>query len=173
MNTKLIGIAMLAFGLTACGERNGTATASNETAAASAPIALGTTGHAQGVDMTVTDVTTPKQIGMAGMGPKAEATETFVVVAYTIKNTAAKALPLTERPTFSLVDGGGHTYEPDPSGTMMAAGMMKDPSGMASDLNPNVSAKTMVAWKIDKKAFDKAAWKVVAATDPALTFALK
>lgn len=160
--------------LTACG--GGTTTASNETkteSAAAAPIAFKQAGKAEGVDFTVIAVDTPKQIGPAGIGPKAEAGETFVVVSYMIKNTGSKQLSFMDRPGLSLVDAKGQSYAPDDMATPMAGGMMDDPTGTSSDLNPNVSAKTKAAWKVDKAAFDKGSWKLVVASDPQLTFALK
>lgn len=164
--------ALAAF-LTAC-DGGSTTTASNETTTeTTAPVALKQTGKAEGVDFTVTAVDTPRQIGPAGVGPKAEAGETFVVISYTIKNTGSKLLPFMDRPGLSLVDAKGQTYAPDDMATPMAGGMMDDPTGISSDLNPNVSAKTKAAWKVDKAAFDKGTWKLVVASDPQLTFALK
>ncbi len=136
-------------------------------------IAVGEPGKAGAVQFTVTAVSTTGQIGPAPVGAKAEPGETFVVVSYTIKNVGSATLPFVDRPGVTLVDVKGQSYEPDMSSSMMAAGMMSDTSGMASDLNPNVSAKTKVAWKVDKAAFDKASWTAVTGTDPALTFALK
>ncbi len=171
-----MAIALATF-LTACGGGAPSQPAANgvDTAAqtSSPAIAVGKPGKAGAVQFTVTAVSTTGQIGPAPVGAKAEAGETFVVVSYTIKNVGDATLPFADRPGVTLVDGKGQSYEPDMSSSMMAAGMMSDTSGMASDLNPNVSAKTKVAWKVDKAAFDKASWKVVVATDPALTFALK
>ena len=167
----------LLLALSACGGGSGSSAGGNNVTASSptsAAIAVGKPGMATGVDFTVTSVSTTSQVGPAMVGgPKAEAGETFVVVSYTLKDTADKPLPFAERPALSLVDGKGQTYAPDMPATMMAGGMMTDPTGMSSDLNPNVSAKTKAAWKVDKTAFDKATWRVVVGTDPALTFALK
>ena len=166
----------LAFVLSACGESSQQTAGTDAAAAAqiaTPPTAKGKTGKAENVDFTITSVDQPSQVGMAGMGPKAEAGETFVVVSYTLKNTGTGALPLMERPSLSLIDPSGTSYSPDDSATLMAAGMMDDPSGMASDLNPNVSAKSKAAWKVDKAAFDRATWTLAVAADPTLTFALK
>lgn len=177
MNKHTYMVIALAAVLTACGGGSPSQPAGNGVDAAahsSTPaIAVGEPGKAGAVQFIVTSVSTTGQIGPAPVGAKAEAGETFVVVSYTIKNVGDATLPFADRPGVTLVDGKGQSYEPDMSSSMMAAGMMSDTSGMASDLNPNVSAKTKVAWKIDKAAFDKASWKVVVATDPALTFALK
>ena len=160
--------------LSACGEGSSSQTANTSVAAAETPpLPIKRTGSAEGVDVTVTDVATPKQIGPAPVGLKAEGGETFVVVSYTIKNTGGKALGLMDRPELSLIDASGTTYAPDQTATPMAAVSMDDPSGIASDLNPNVSANTKAVWKIDKSAFDRGTWKLVLASDPKLTFALK
>lgn len=142
-------------------------------APASPPIALGKDGRAEDWAVTVTDVTTPKQIGYAGVGPKAEAGETFVVVAYKLKNVSSRPLPPSERPTLTLVDAHGQSYTPDETASGLASIHMEDTGGFSADLNPNVSAKDAAAWKLDAKAFDRGAWRVVAATDPRLTFALQ
>lgn len=168
-----ISIALAAL-LTACGGGAPSQPAANAVEQSGSPvIAVGETGKAEGIDLTVTDVAQKSQLGPAGVGPKAEKGETFVVVSYTLKNTADKSLPLMERPMLTLIDATGRTYAADDASSLMAAGMMDDPSGMAADLNPNVSAKTKAAWKVDKAAFKTADWKLVVATDPALTFALK
>jgi len=176
-NSMNLSVALaLVTCLAACGEGSSAGGNTNDTttaAPAAQPLPLGQAGVADGLDFTVTGVATPSQIGPAGVGPKAEAGETFVVVSYTIKNTADKPLPLMERPGLELVDSNGQTYAPDDLASPVAAGMMDDPTGMVADLNPNVSAKTKAAWKIDKAAFDKATWKLVLGSDPQLTFALK
>lgn len=136
------------------------------------PIALGETGKGKGVDFTITKVTTTSQIGPAGSGPKAEPTETFVVVHYTIKNTSGAALSAMDRPAISLVDAKGQRYVTDDMAGIMVGVLMDDASGMSADLNPGVSAKTGTAWKVAKDGFDKATWRIVVETDPALTFAL-
>lgn len=174
---RLVLALACAAPLAACGD-DATTTASADGAQAAPepaapPLAYGKTGKATGVDFTVTSVTTPNQIGPSGIGPKVEAGETFVVVSYTLKNTGDATLPLMERPGLSLIDPKGNSYTPDELASPMAAGMMTDMSGMASDLNPNVSAKTKAAWKVDKAAFDPATWRLAVASDPQLTFALK
>lgn len=136
------------------------------------PVAIGQTGKAKGVDFTVTKVRITNQVGPAGIGPKAEAGETFVVVNYTLKNTSSEPLTLMERPDLTLIDGNGQSYAADDVAGVMVGGMMDDASGMVADLNPGVSAKTGTAWKVAKEGFDKASWRLVVNTDPVLTFAL-
>lgn len=169
--TKASIIAALLL-LSACGEPSQT-TGGEATAQPEAkPVALGEAGKAKGVDFTVTKVKITNQVGPAGIGPKAEAGETFVVVNYTIKNTSSEPLTLMERPTLTLIDGNGQGYSVDDVAGVMVGGMMDDASGMVADLNPGVSAKTGTAWKVAKQGFDKASWRLVVNTDPVLTFAL-
>lgn len=171
---KTIYIA-LALLLSACdggGSSASNTQATTAAAPASEPIALKKVGKADGLEVTVAKVTTPKQIGPQGVGGKAEAGETYVVVEYTIKNTGKAALPFLEWPKFSLIDPSGRALPADDMMGAMSAATMADASGMASDLNPGVSAKARAAWKIGA-AFDKATWKLVLASDPQLTFALK
>lgn len=177
MNKPTYFTLVLSALLSACDSGSGSADSGTNAVAHSAPAAasipLGQTGKADGLDFTVTAVATPSQVGPTEAGIKAEAGETFVVVSYTMKNTSKKSLPLMERPGLEIVDGKGQSYAPDTIASPMAAVLMNNPSGMPADLNPNISAKTKAAWKIDKAAFDKATWKLVLASDPQLTFALK
>ncbi len=176
MNAKplTLGLAFAAL-LAACGadpQPSGNTPAEiSQTDPAPVPV-----GHAASTDeatFTVTAVTTPKQIGPQGVGGKAAAGETYVVVDYTIKNTGGSTLPFMEWPKFSLVSPSGQTIASDDMAGAMSASTMEDPSGMASDLNPGVSAKARTAWKIDASTFDKKTWKLVLASDPQLTFALQ
>ena len=172
---RYIALALTAL-ISGCGDETTTATPNSEASAPAKdtpPIALKQTGNATGVDFTVTDVATPNQIGPGGIGPKAEAGETFVVVSYTLKNTGGAQLPMMERPGLSLIDSKGQSFPADEMATAMAGGMMDDPSGMVSDLSPNVLAKSKAAWKLDKAAFDRGTWRLIVASDPQLTFALR
>lgn len=168
--TKLIMMLFAAALLAGCD--GGTATKSATTSDAPA-IAVNKVGKATRLDFTVTAVKATTQVGPVGVGPKAEAGETFVVVDYTLKNTADKPLTYAERPAINLIDGKGQTYAADEIASATAGAMAKDPSGMVSDLNPNVAARTEAVWKVDKAAFDRKTWKLVVASDPQLTFALK
>lgn len=136
------------------------------------PIGIGQTGKAGGIEVTVTAAKTTGQIGPAEAGLTAGPEEIYVVVNYTIKNTSTAPLVLFDRPALSLQDGNGQTYAPDAIASGVGT-MMTDPTGIASDLNPGVSAKTDAVWKIAKSGYDAKTWKVVVATDPVLAFALK
>lgn len=175
MIRKLLPITAL-LALAGCGDPSSTP-ANDQTAATpapeSAPLPIKETGKAKGVDFTVTKVATSSQIGPAGIGVTAGEGETFVVVDYTLKNTSEAPLPLMERPGIKLVDAKGQAYAMDDMAGGMSAAMMDDPTGMGADLNPNTSAKSKAAWRVEKAAFDKDTWRVVVGSDPQLTFALK
>ena len=167
------GVA-LAFLLASC--ESETATAPGEPTEATAetpPVALGQTASSDGVEITITDVDQTKQLGPSGVGLTAEASETFVVVSYTLKNNSDEALPFLERPGLALIDGTGRTYAPDDMAAAMSAISMDDPSGISSDLNPNVSAKTKAAWKLDEASFNPATWRLVVSSSPTITLALQ
>lgn len=171
MNKVLI-ILSLAL-LSACGGEPSSQTSAGEAVTETKPVALGEPGKAGGVEITIDSVKTMSQIGPVGLGPKAEPTETFVIVKYRLKNTGAKALGLMERPTLSLVDAGGQSYASDDPLGMLTLEPSEAASAGGVEINPGVSIKWAGGWKIAKQGFDKATWKIVASTDPALTFALK
>ena len=174
MQYRFLAITTL-MSLAACGEPSSPPPGDTEQpkAAEAKPVALGTPGEAEGLRFTVMDVATPVLIGPAEVGAKAEPGETFVVVSYTLKNISAKPLTMMERPGLTLINANGQSYAIDAMASPMAGAMMDDMSGMVADLNPNVSAKTKAAWKVDKASFDKATWRLVVAGDPQLTFALQ
>lgn len=169
---KIVPVLCLAL-LSACGESSqnngGQANAQPDVK----PIALGQTGKADGVDITITSAKATSQLGPAGVGPKAEAGEVFVVVRYTLKNTSTKPLGMMEKPGLTLVDGEGNSYASDDTLGAMDLATSPDAANVSLEINPGTSTKWAGGWKVAKAGFDKATWKVVANTDPALTFALK
>lgn len=179
MTSSTWAICALAVLLAACGSPTPAVTNAQAQpvpeapAPAPSPIGIGKPGQAGGVAFTVTDVTTPKQIGYVDVGPKAEAGETFVVIAYTLKNISSRPLAPSGRPSLTLIDPNGQSYAPDETASGLAALHMEGTGGFSSDLNPNVSAKNGAAWKLDASAFDLGTWRLAVATDPQLTFALK
>ena len=167
---------VLSAGLAACDGGTGMPPTepNKEVATAPAPpIALGQTGGKDGVELTITDVTTPTQVGTSGGGQKAAPGETFVVVIYTMKNVGSRPLAYMDRPGLTLLDASGNSYAVDDVASITASFMKEGLSGEASDLNPNVSAKALEVWKVDKAAFDKATWKVRLDTSSQPVFALK
>jgi hypothetical protein len=174
MNCTIPAAISLALLLSACDGGNApsnNAVAPTTTEATSVPI--GRPGSATGVQFTVTKIDNRAQLGMAGAGMKAEPTETYVVVRYTLKNTGAVPLSLSDRPSISLVDAKGQSYATDMSAAAMASDGLDELNGMANDINPNTSAKGVAVWKVEKAAFDNGTWKLVLPTNPQLTFSLK
>lgn len=170
--SKLYLLAALLM-VSACGEPTQTNGGQATTQADVTPIALGETGNANGVDITITSAKAVSQLGPAGGGPKAEAGEVFVVVRYTLKNTSSKPLGMMEKPGLTLVDGEGNSYTSDDTLGAMDLATSSDAANVSLEINPGTSTKWAGGWKVAKAGFDKATWKVVANTDPALTFALK
>jgi len=166
---------VLTSGLTACGKSE---TPPAERAKADVPaqapiVALGQTGGTDGIELTITDVTTPIQVGTTLHGSKAASGEIFVVIGYTMKNVGTKPLSYMNRPDLILVDAKENSFAQDDSANVWARFGGEGPSVDATDLNPNVSAKDIRVWKVDKTAFDQATWKVRLDTPSQALFALK
>jgi hypothetical protein len=171
LNRALLAFT-LALGLAAC---DGAApTESNREVAAPASLsALGQTGGKDGVELTITDVATPTQVGPRSVSQRAAPGETFVVVSFTMKNVGSRPLTYMDRPGLTLLDAKGNSYVLDDIASSTVGSMMEDIGGMTSDLNPNVSAKAKMVWKVDKAAFDASTWKVRLDTPSQPLFALK
>lgn len=137
------------------------------------PVALGKTASASGLDLTLLSVKVTKQVGVDGITPKLEANETYVVARYSIKNTSPKPVGMMEWPKLDLIDSKGASYVADDSASAMALAMSTTDSNVSTELNPGVSTKWLTVWKIAAAGFDKKTWKVVADTDPRLTFYLE
>lgn len=169
MRTIISAIAVLL--LSACGSpSNTTATATGTDATPS--LAVGKTGIANGVEITLTSVKQTNQVMSAKLVPLAGPQETYVVVKYTIKNTGSAPLAAMSHPELDLADPNGQVYSKDDMTTALV-GAMQDAQSMASDINPGITIKSAAVWKVAKQSFDLGTWKVVARTDPALEFKLK
>ena len=191
MNTKTTCAALAAALLSACtGGANGNGSNSADSKVASpkslrsdAPTTqptagpatpLGQAATAGGVQFTVTKVATPAIVGGGGSASTTMPGETFVVVDYTLKNVGGEPLLYLHRPAIKLLDGRGRAYAADDSATTKVSIVFgEDSSGATADLNPNVSARTRGAWKVDKAAFDRGTWRLAIGTQPQLAFALK
>ena len=173
----LLALPLFAL-IAACDVEPGTAVVANAQGVVSpAPgptvVRLGQPGRAGSVQLTVTDITTPTRL-TSGTGLTTEPGETFVVVSFKLKNVGDAPLLDNDRPAITLRDAQGRAYEPDGSATRsVAIWGMADPSGYSADLNPNVSAKTKLAWKLDKAAFDLGTWHLSVASAPRVAFALR
>ena len=170
---KLLFAAALAL-LSGCDQPSNQSTGGQATTeAASKPLAVGDTGKAEGMEITLTSAEATRKIGPAQGGIRAEPGETFVVANYTLKNVSDKPLGLFDRPTFTLIDDKGNSYVVD-EGVGAIAGLVTAGNSMPSiDLNPGTSTKLSAAWKIAQKGFDPKTWKIEVSTDPKLTFSIE
>lgn len=140
---------------------------------APAPVAAGEVAKANGLELTLLSVKVAKQIGVDGITPKLGADETYVVARYSIKNISTKPMGMMEWPKLDLIDSRGASYVADDGASAMALALSTADSSVSTDLNPGVSTKWITVWKIAAAGFDKKTWKVVAETDPRLTFSLE
>ena len=154
--------------LSACGSSSDTSTTAP--AAPAKTYKLGEAASAEGLEVTLTSVKQTKSPvpGIEPAGPD----ETYLVAKYTLRNTGTQALNLMSRPGVELRDAAGTSYALDEVATPVV-GIMGDAAGASSDMNPGTSAKAAAVWKVAKKGFDLATWKIVVQTDPTLEFALK
>jgi archaellum component FlaG (FlaF/FlaG flagellin family) len=129
------------------------------------------TAAVKGAEITLTSVEETAQIGDEGILPPAGEGETYIVAHFSVKNTGDKPLAFTGEPTLNLVDGNGQTYEQDVVTSAFVASSA-DPSGFASGINPGTSKKSGAVWKVAKKAYDPAAWKLVTHAKPKHEFKL-
>ena len=119
---KLAFSALALMPLSACG--------TSETTAPAAPaLAIGETGKANGIEIAVTSVKSTNQVADPSAVPLAGPDETYVVVKYTIKNTASTPLELMNRPAFDLLDANGQVFAKDDIATGVT-GAMLDAQGM-------------------------------------------
>ena len=133
-------------------------------------LAIGETGKADSVEITVSSAKAVKLIGPPEVGLKAGDGEIYVRVDYTVKNTSGDPLQLQDRPKLTLRDDKGQSYAVDEVTSAVAG---TEDIASVGDLNNGVSAKTAAVWKVDEQAYNPAAWLVVSETSPALAFKLK
>lgn len=174
MNFHRHTVLAIAVVLSGCDAPSGTGNETTTTStAASAPVALGKVGKANGIELTVTKIEQRSQIGASVAALKAAPSEIYVVARYTIKNVGSEPLAFTARPELSLVDAKGQDYSVDLPAAAMAGNSLEELTDGVADLNPNTSAKGVAVWKVEKAAFDKGTWKLGLSSDPQITFALK
>lgn len=173
---KIISILAAMALLSACSEAPTSQTTGGEAVAQpeAKPLNVGAIGKAKGIEVTIDSVKVASQVGPNGVGIKAAAGETYVVVAYTLKNTSDEKLGFMEWPALNLIDGNGQSYSKDDLAGAMAVAMSPDAAAaVATELNPGTLTKGGTAWKVAKEGFDESTWRIVVASDPELTFALK
>jgi hypothetical protein len=164
--------ALTALALSACGGSNQSPSSSTQESTEPAKtFNLKETAIADGVEITVTAVKQAKQVVPAIAAPPAGPDETFVVVNYKMKNTGREPIDLFNRPALELVDGQGQAYSQDEVATTYLQ-VSNDATSAANDINPGITVSLTLVWKVAKKDFDPATWKVIAKTSPELEFKL-
>ena len=96
--------------------------------------------------------------------------EVFVVAKFTVKNLGSSPLDTSGLPKVELLDDQGTAYAEDSLNSALVAD-----GGLESlnDINPGVTYRSGLAWKVAKGAFDPAKWKIVVRADPAFEYRLK
>lgn len=155
--------------LSACGGPDTSNTSANEAVAVEENkplplVSLGKAGSESGFEVTVKSVQQRSQIGMEGIGPATEPGETFVVVQYTVKNLGAKPVDSADLPSAELIDANEQAYAEDTQASALQAALSDGMSG-TGDLNPNVTARQTAVWKLEKKSFDPATWRLKVSFD--------
>ena len=97
--------------------------------------------------------------------------ELFVVAKLAVKNLGSKPADTSEIPQVQLQDPEGTAYSED----MMNSSLASTDEGLdvQSEINPGVTYRSAVAWKVAKGAFDPTTWKIVVSADPAFEYRLK
>lgn len=171
MRIVIAAAALLA--VAGCGDSE-TPSPSPSTEAAPIPTkvyAVGDTASAAGVEVTLTSVKSTSHVTNSDALPAAGPDETYIIAEYSLKNTGTKPIEMFDRPALELVDAAGQTYAMDTIASTVAA-VLSESNGTISAINPGTSAKSALVWKVAKKSYDPATWKVVVRTDPALEFKL-
>ncbi len=159
--------AFTLLALSACGSDPGEPAAQE-----SAPAKVYTIGEAapiEGKELIITKVEEKASIG-GEIGANVEPGETFIVAYYTQKNTSTEPVDLISSSSISLIDDKGNAYAEDTMGSAFAVGLLDNPPVFETTVNPGVSSKSAIAWKVAKANFDKATWTLKVEE---LTFSLK
>lgn len=130
-------------------------------------VAFGQSTQAEGFEFEVTDFAERNQIGLEGFGPAASPEETFVVIRYRLKNVAKEPVDGWDFPSVDLVDASGQAYSKHNEASALEGALSEDITGRG-DLNPNVSAKLVTVWKVDKATFDADTWRLMVSFDSAI-----
>jgi len=166
MNKATIA-ALALLALSACGSEP-----SKPAGQEAAPTKVYTIGEAvliEGKELTITKVEEKTTIG-GEIGANVEPGETFIVAYYTQKNMRTEPVDLISSSSISLIDDNGNAYSEDTMGSVMAVAQMDNPPVFETTINPGVSSKSAVAWKVAKANFDRSTWTLKVED---LTFSLK
>ena len=89
---------------------------------------------------------------------------------FTVKNLGSKPLGTSDLPKVELLDDKGTAYSEDSLNSALVSDGGLD---SLNDINPGVTYRSGLAWKVAKGAFDPAKWKIVVRADPAFEYRLK
>ncbi|WP_430386486.1 hypothetical protein [Blastomonas fulva] len=164
---KAIFAAFALLALSACGSEPGEP--AGQEAAPAKVYAIGEAAPFEDKELTITKVEEMTSIG-GEMGAKAEPGETFIVAFYTQKSTAKAPVDALSGSSISFIDANGNAYADDTMASAMAIASLDNMPMLETTLNPGVSSKSAIAWKVAKANFDKATWTLKVED---LTFSLK
>lgn len=162
---SLAAIALIA--LSACD--TDTVAPTEQTAEPTKIYAIGEAVPVEGKELTITKVEEKTSIG-GEIGANVEPGETFIVAYYAQKNTSTEPVDLISSSSISLIDSNGNAYSEDTMGSAFAVGLLDNPPVFETSVNPGVSSKSAIAWKVAKANFDRATWTLKVED---LTFSLK
>lgn len=134
-------------------------------------VEFGETAQAEGLEFELIDVAEKSQIGMEGLGPAASPEETFVAIRYRVKNLSKEPMNRWDFPSVDLVDATGQAYAMDNEASALEGALSDDVTGRG-DLNPNVAARLVAVWKVDKATFKEDEWRVMVSFDSAIADAI-
>lgn len=157
--------------LVACGSEETPSTAPSENA--SEPLVSVPVGKGYGVEefeFALISAKQKQQIGTPGIGPKAGGEEIFLSAHVGLKNVGKEPVESVNFPKFELIDPSGQVYVEDREASIVE-GMLNDEHSGA--LNPDVTARLVSVWKVNKSAFDPKTWKVKVSFDQGLTAGLQ
>lgn len=171
MRTTISATALLLLSACEQPKQDETAPATMQEAPTPTPAKVSAIGEfvaAPGFEFTLKSVEEQSKPGNSPYAQPAGDGQTYVVAKFTFKNIGTKPVDKRSLPEVELVDPNGTAYSWD----VVASAFAADESSM-DDINPGVSRRSGMAWKVAKGAFDPAGWKVVLRSDPPVEFKLK
>jgi TM2 domain-containing membrane protein YozV len=121
---------------------------------------LGDTLKASSIYLIVTNI---KPLSSIGGNDFVEATRPsegaiYLTVQYKYKNISNKALGMFSKPTISLVDPNGNSYDADIAASGAFAMEVDDNEKVISDLNPGISVKSSTVFEVANELLQQPGW---------------
>lgn len=170
LHTAILASAIL---LTGCGptSEGATSEATSEPAPETKIYAVGESVKAGEFEFTLRSVEERAKASDNPFADPAGPGEVFVVAKLAIKNTGSKPADTSDAPEVQLLDPNGTAYSEDTMNSSLAS--TDEGLDVQSEINPGVTYRSAVAWKVAKGAFDPTTWKIVVSADPAFEYRLK